>query len=97
MTDADLDQENNDENRSRQRKSQTIDSSTPGNQAADGSATTMPNFSTIYGAGTSFRTNQGTRHVPSHMNYPHSLPSCLMPEASNGSGDFEDYLQQFKT
>ena len=31
------------------------------------------------------------------MNYPHSLPSCLMPEAFNGSGDFEDYLQQFNT
>ena len=97
MTDSDLDHENNDENRSGQRKSQTTDSSTPGNQAADGSATTMSNFSTIYGAGTSFRTNQSTRHVSPHMNYPHSLPSCLMPEAFNGTGDFEDYLQQFNT
>ena len=57
----------------------------------------MPNFSTIYGAGTSFRTNQGTRHVPPHMDYPHSLPSCPIPEAFNGYGDFEDYLHQFNT
>ena len=30
---------------------------------------------------------------------PHStpLPSCLMPESFTGSGDFEDYLQQFNT
>ena len=30
---------------------------------------------------------------------PHStpLPSCLMPETFTGSGDFEDYLQQFNT
>ena len=26
-----------------------------------------------------------------------TLPSCLMPESFNGSGDFEDYLQQFNT
>ena len=26
-----------------------------------------------------------------------ALPSCLMPEASTGDGDFEDYLQQFTT
>ena len=25
------------------------------------------------------------------------LPSCLMPEALTGEGDFEDYLQQFTT
>ena len=26
-----------------------------------------------------------------------ALPSCLMPEAFTGEGDFEDYLQQFTT
>ena len=26
-----------------------------------------------------------------------ALPSCLMPEAFTGKGDFEDYLQQFTT
>ena len=26
-----------------------------------------------------------------------ALPSCLMPEAFNGEGNFEDYLQQFTT
>ena len=26
-----------------------------------------------------------------------ALPSCLMPEAFTGDGDFEDYLQQFTT
>ena len=26
-----------------------------------------------------------------------SLPSCLMPESFNGSGDFDDNLQQFNT
>ena len=26
-----------------------------------------------------------------------ALTSCLMPEAFTGEGDFEDYLQQFKT
>ena len=26
-----------------------------------------------------------------------TLPSCLMPESFNGSGDFEDYLQQLNT
>ena len=26
-----------------------------------------------------------------------TLPSCLMPESFNGSGDFDDYLQQFNT
>ena len=26
-----------------------------------------------------------------------TLPSCLMPESFNGSGDFEDYIQQFNT
>ena len=26
-----------------------------------------------------------------------TLPSCRMPESFNGSGDFEDYLQQFNT
>ena len=26
-----------------------------------------------------------------------ALPSCLMPEALTGEGDFEDYLQQFTT
>ena len=26
-----------------------------------------------------------------------TLPSCLMPEAFTGEGDFEDYLQQFTT
>ena len=42
---------------------------------------------------TPFSTPIGTTGAP----HPTPLPSCLMPESFTGSGDFEDYLQQFHT
>ena len=61
-----------------------------------GTTTTMPTGTSSSGfppTSTLFSTPIGTTGAP------HStlLPSCLMPESFTGSGDFEDYLQQFNT
>ena len=44
-------------------------------------------------AATPFSTPVGTTGAP----HSTPLPSCLMPESFTGSGDFEDFLQQFNT
>ena len=68
-------------------------------------------FSTLYNTGPPLGQQSGPPFGQQHGNpfgpyssgpggYPSAtvnLPSCLMPESFNGSGDFEDYLQQFET
>ena len=68
-------------------------------------------FSTLYNTGPPLGQQSGPSFGQQHGNpfgpyssgpggYPSAtvnLPSCLMPESFNGSGDFEDYLQQFET
>ena len=81
-------------------------SSTPTSSTATTSATSTPVSSTATSStptatlgtgaaapGTPFATPFGPGGAPSVT----PLPSCLMPESFTGSGDFEDYLQQFNT
>ena len=61
-----------------------------------GTTTTMTTGTSSSGfllATTPFSTPIGTTGAP----HSTPLPSCLMPESFTGSGDFEDYLQQFNT
>ena len=81
-------------------------SSTPTSSTATTSATSTPVSSTATSStptatlgtgaaapGTPFATPFGPGGAP----FVTPLPSCLMPESFTGSGDFEDYLQQFNT
>ena len=81
-------------------------SSTPTSSIATTSATSTPVSSTATSStptatqgtgaaapGTPFATHFGPGGAP----FVSLLPSCLMPESFTGSGDFEDYLQQFNT
>ena len=81
-------------------------SSTPTSSTATTSATSTPVSSTTTSStptatpgtgaaapGTPFATPFGPGGAP----FVTPLPSCLMPESFTGSGDFEDYLQQFNT
>ena len=81
-------------------------SSTPTSSTATTSATSTPISSTSTSStptatpgtgaaapGTRFATTFGPGGVP----FVTPLPSGLMPESFTGSGDFEDYLQQFNT
>ena len=81
-------------------------SSTPTSSTATTSATSTPVSSTATNStptatpgtgaaapGTPFATLFGPGGAP----FVTPLPSCLMPESFTGSGDFEDYLQQFNT
>ena len=52
-------------------------------------------FSIIYPTVTSFLPFPGMPGGPPSARV--TLPSCLMPESFNASGDFENYLQQFNT
>ena len=63
--------------------SSTATSSTPTATPGTGGAAPGTTFTTPFGPG-------GAPFVT-------PLPSCLMPESFTGSGDFEDYLQQFNT
>ena len=72
--------------------------STPGFAArheAGGSASAGPHFSTLLGHGAVPTAQMGAGGF--YLNPPSTLPSCLMPDSFTGSGDFEDYLQQFNT
>ena len=62
---------------------------------ASSSAGGAPGLSTIYPTATAFLPFSGMPGGPPSTAV--TLPSCLMPESFNGSGDFEDYLQQFNT
>ena len=75
----------------------TKSTSTPGAapHGAASSAGGAPGFSTIYPTATAFPPFSGMPGGPSSTAV--TLPSCLMPESFNGSGDFEDYIQQFNT
>ena len=70
----------------------TKSTSTPGTGSSAGGA---PRFSTIYPTATAFPPFSGMPGGPPSTAV--TLPSCLMPESFNSSGDFEDYIQQFKT
>ena len=78
-------------------KISTKSTSTPGTapHGAGGSAGGAPGFSTIYPTATAFPPCSGMPGGPPSTAV--TLPSCLMPESFNGSGNFEDYLQQFNT
>ena len=72
--------------------------STPGFAArheAGGSASAGPHFSTLLGHGAAPTAQMGPGGF--FLNPTSTLPSCLMPDSFTGSGDFEDYLQQFNT
>ena len=72
--------------------------STPGVDArhgASGSASAGPRFSTLLGNGAVPTAQTGLGGF--YLYPPSTLPSCLMPDSFTGSGDFEDYLQQFNT
>ena len=72
--------------------------STPGvdaRQGAGGSASAGPHFSTLSGNGAVPTAQRGPGGF--YLNLPSTLLSCLMPDSFTGSGDFEDYLQQFNT
>ena len=61
-----------------------------------GTTTTMTTGTSSLGfppATTPFSTPIGTTGAP----HSTPLPSCLMPESFTGSGDFEEYFQQFNT
>ena len=75
----------------------TKSTSTPGAAplGASSSAGGAPGFSTIYPTATGFPPFSGMLGGPPSTAV--TLPSCLMPESFNGSGDFEDYIQQFNT
>ena len=75
----------------------TNSTSTPGAapHGAGSSNGGAPGFSTIYSTATAFPPFSGMLGGPPSTAV--TLPSCLMPESFNGSGDFEDYLQQFNT
>ena len=66
-----------------------------GLHSAGSSTGVAPGFSTIYPTATFFRPFSGMPGGPPSAAI--TLPSCLMPESFNGSGDFEDYLLQFST
>ena len=70
-------------------------SSTPGNPAAQagGSSAFCGHFFSTSGSGPSFALPAATPLT----GFPQSLPACLSPEPFKGSGDFEDYLEQFDT
>ena len=97
MADSEADIDTNNETQTGQRKTQVNDSSTPGDRARQATSSAIPHFSTIYNAGNSFSQNQSFGNAGNSLPFAPSLPSCLMPEAFTGSGDFEDYLQQFNT
>ena len=62
---------------------------------AGSSAGGAPGFSTVYPTATAFPPFSG---MPGgHSSTAVTLTSCLMPESFNGSGDFEEYIQQFNT
>ena len=72
--------------------------STPGvdsRHGAGGSASAGPHFSTLLGHGAAPTAQMGPGGF--YVNPTSTLPSCLMPDSSTGSGDFEDYLHQFNT
>ena len=70
-------------------------SSKPGNPLAKagGSSAFGGLFFTIFTNGPSLAPPVAT----SSKDFSQSLPACLMSEPFNGSGDFEDYLDQFNT
>ena len=65
----------------------------PGVSATTTTMTTGTSSSGFPPTTTPFSTPIGTTGAP----HPTPLPSCLMLESFTGSGDFEDYLQQFNT
>ena len=74
----------------------------PKNQSATSTSTPADPLSNNYTTDAFTRIFNSTAAVNGHYRPPFypmsvSLPSCLMPEIFNGSGDFEDYLQQFNT
>ena len=75
----------------------TKSTSTPGAapNGASSSAGGAPGFSTLYPTATSFPPFSGM--PDGRPSTAVTLPSRLMPESFNRSGDFEDYLQQFNT
>ena len=89
----DLEEESNNATAENTQQAKTGRDQTPTNNLASGSHTTAAHFSTIRPGGMTM--SDPSTHFA--MPYPHSIPSCLMPESFDGSGDFEDYLQQFET
>ena len=75
----------------------TKSTSTPGAapHGAGSSAGGASGFSTMYPTASAFDPFSGMPGGPPST--ANILPSCLMPESLDGSGDFEDYLQQFNT
>ena len=72
--------------------------STPGVDArhgAGGYASAGPHFSKLLGNGAAPTAQMGPGGF--YLNPTSTLPSCLMSDSFTGSGDFEDYLQQFNT
>ena len=71
----------------------TSATSTPVLSTATSSTPTATPSTGAAAPGTPFATPFGPGGAP----FVTPLPSCLMPESFTGSGDFEDYLQQFNT
>ena len=79
-----------------------MSSSTPGPRAASPSSGGGDGHGPVLGSGGTVSLTPLSPTAPSTATAAagavfSALPSCLMPEAFTGEGDFEDYLQQFTT
>ena len=70
----------------------------PGNSAETGhQASGSTNTQTSNATGANLFAMPGSPQGRRGLPYVTPLPSCLMPESSTGTSDFEDYLQHFNT